>query len=73
MLLAKIIFNSVISTKGAKFMTAHISNFYLNTPLPRSEYVKLNLAVIPQEIIKEYSLKDKATNDEHVYIEIKNE
>ena len=33
MLVAKIIFNSVVSTKGAKFMTMDISNFYLMTPL----------------------------------------
>ena len=52
MILAKIIFNSIISTKGAKFMTADIRKFYLNTPLPRSEYAKLNLAVIPQEVIE---------------------
>ena len=43
MLVAKILFNSVISTKGAKFMTADISNFYLNTPLKRPEYVRLSL------------------------------
>ena len=35
MLVAKMLFNSsVISTKGARFMTMDISNFYLNTPLP---------------------------------------
>ena len=33
MLDAKILFNSVISTKGARFMTIDISNFYLMTPL----------------------------------------
>ena len=33
MLSAKILFNSIISTPGAKFMTMDISNFYLNTPL----------------------------------------
>ena len=47
MLLAKILFNSVISTKGAKFMTGDIKNFYLMTPLKRKEYVKLRLADIP--------------------------
>ena len=51
-------------------MTADISNFYLNTPLPRSEYVKLNITVIPQEVIDEYSLQDKATKDGHVYKKI---
>jgi hypothetical protein len=33
MLVAKMLFNSVISTKGACFMTMDISNFYLMTPL----------------------------------------
>jgi hypothetical protein len=32
MLVAKMLFNSVISTKGARFMTMDISNFYLMTP-----------------------------------------
>ncbi len=33
MLVAKMLFNSVISTRGARFMTIDISNFYLMTPL----------------------------------------
>ena len=33
MLVAKILMNSVVSTKGARFMTMDISNFYLNTPI----------------------------------------
>ena len=33
MLVAKILFNSVVSTKGAQFMTIDISDFYLMTPL----------------------------------------
>jgi hypothetical protein len=33
MLAAKILFNSVISTNGAKFMTMDVSNFYLMTLL----------------------------------------
>ena len=70
MLLAKIIFNSVISTKGAKFMTADISIFYLMNLLKRSEYVKLNLADIPTEVIEEYSLPGKATTDGNVYVDV---
>ena len=61
-LVAKLLFNSVVSTKGARFMTMDISNFYLMTPLKRPEYVRINLRDIPDEIIKEYKLKDKATN-----------
>ncbi len=33
MLVAKMLFNSVISTRGARFMTMDISIFYLMTPL----------------------------------------
>mgnify|MGYP000332240842 CR=1 FL=1 len=32
---AKILFNSVLSTPGAKFMGIDLKNFYLNTPLAR--------------------------------------
>eukprot|EP01082_Thalassiosira_pseudonana_P007091 g6238.t1 g6238 contig22:44837-45934(+) len=41
MLVAKILFNSVVSTPGAQFMTVDISNFYLETPLKRPEYIRL--------------------------------
>ena len=37
MLVAKILFNSVVSTRNAKFMTMDISNFYLITPLKQPE------------------------------------
>ena len=70
MLVAKILFNSVISTKRARFMTADISNFYLNTPLKRPEYIRLKISDIPDEIIKEYKLQDKVTSDGYVYMEV---
>ena len=68
MLVAKLLFNSVISTKGAKFMTLDISNFYLMTPLKRAEYIRMKLADIPEEIIVEYKLREKATPDGSIYI-----
>ena len=48
MLVAKLLFNSVISTQGARFMTMDIANFYLMTPLKRPEYVKIKLSDIPE-------------------------
>ena len=69
MLLAKILFNSVISTKNARFMTGDIKNFYLNTPLKRMEYIKIKLTDIPQEVIQEYNLKSMSTKDGSVYME----
>lgn len=40
LLLINIFLNSVISTKGARFANADISNFYLGTPLHRPEYTQ---------------------------------
>jgi hypothetical protein len=56
MLVAKILFNSVISTVGSKFMFMDISNFYLMTPLKRPEYIRTKLSNILEEIITEYKL-----------------
>ena len=51
-------------------MSIDISNFNLNTPLPRFEYMKLNLANIPAEVLEEYNLLEKATADDFVYVKI---
>ena len=71
MLVAKMLFNSVISTKDARFMTMDISNFYLMTPLLRPEFIRLKLTDIPDEVIKEYNLKEKATKNGNIYIKAK--
>jgi hypothetical protein len=70
MLVAKILFNSVISTPGANFMTMDISNFYLNMPLKRPEYIRLKLSDIPDEIIKEYCLHKIANKNDMVFLEV---
>ena len=49
---SKILWNSALSTKGAKFMGIDISNFYLGTPMDRYEYMKIPLALFPDHIIK---------------------
>ena len=71
MLLVKILLNSVISTRGAKFMSIDIKNFYLATPMERYEYLKLKLCDIPEEIINEYNLLNIATPDKSVYVEVR--
>ncbi|KAL7476915.1 hypothetical protein ACHAW6_002745 [Cyclotella cf. meneghiniana] len=68
MLTAKLLFNSVVSTRGVKFMTMDISNFYLMTLLPRPEYLHLKLNDIPTEIIEEYHLQDIAEPDGTIYV-----
>ena len=66
--MAKLLFNSIISTNGAKFMAMDISNFYLMTPLPRPEYLRLKLSNIPQEIITEYCLQHIAEKDGTIFV-----
>ncbi len=68
MLAAKLLFNSIISTHGAQFMTMDIANSYLMTPLKCSEYVKKKLSDIPEEIIVKYKLHNIANADSSVYI-----
>jgi hypothetical protein len=68
MLVAKMLFNSIISTRGAQFMTMDISNFYLMTPLHRPEFIRMKLSDIPDEIINEYKLRNKTTPSGSIYI-----
>jgi hypothetical protein len=70
MLVVKILFNSVISTQGAKFMTFDISNFYLNTPLKRPEYIRVKITDLPEEMIKEYGLHKVVDAKGMVYLEV---
>ena len=71
MLLVKVLLNSVISTKDARFMTGDLKNFYLGTPMKRYEYIRVKLEDIPQEIVDEYKLTTIATKEGWVYIEIR--
>ena len=51
-------------------MTADISNFYLNTPLERPEYIRLKIDDIPDKIIAQYSLRTKVTTEGYIYMEV---
>jgi hypothetical protein len=68
-LVVTILFNSVISTKNARFMTMDVANFYLMTPLSRPEYIRVSIRNIPEEIIQEYNLNSIVTDEGMIYIE----
>ena len=55
---SKVRWNSVISTPGARFMTGHVSNFYLATPLEKFKYLRIPIELIPKEFIDLYHLQD---------------
>jgi hypothetical protein len=66
----KILINITLSTKDAAMMMMDIKNYYLGTPLPRFEYMKILLSRFPEEIIQKYNLNALAV-DGWVYIEIR--
>jgi hypothetical protein len=66
----KILINSTLSTKDAVMMIMDINNYYLGTPLPRFEYMKMLLSRFPEEIIQKYNLNDLAV-DGWVYFEFR--
>jgi hypothetical protein len=66
----KIIINSTLSTEDAAMMMMDIKNYYIGTPLPRFEYIKMLLSRFPEEIIQKYNLNALAI-DGWVYIEIR--
>ena len=70
MVSSKILWNSIIITKDARFAGANIKNMYLQTPLDRVEYIKMPIALIPANIIAHYNLKEKVL-DGYVDMEIK--
>jgi hypothetical protein len=66
----KILINITLSTEDGPMMMMEIKNYYLGTPLPRFEYMKMLLSRFPEEIIKKYNLNALAV-DGWVYIEIR--
>ena len=66
---SKCMWNSFISTKGARYMCGDCRNFYLATPLERHQYMRIPIELIPQEFINLYQLQDKIKNG-FVYYEI---
>ncbi len=65
----KLVLNSTLSTPDARIMTANLKNFYLMTPLNCPEYARIQLSMMPQEIIDEYELERYAHNG-WIYYEI---
>jgi hypothetical protein len=52
----KIMINSTLSTEDAAMTMMDIKNYYLGTPLPRFEYLKMLLSRFPEEIVQKYNL-----------------
>jgi hypothetical protein len=66
---SKCLFNSTISTEGAKYMCLDVKNFYLGTPMDSFEYMRIPIKLIQHKIIEQYNLLP-LVSDGHVYIEV---
>ena len=67
----KLLLKSIVSTPEAKFMSIDIKNFYLNTPMPRYEYMRIKLSDLPDDVIHHYNLENTMTKDGYIYTEIR--
>lgn len=67
---AKLLFNSVLSTPNAKFLTADLKDLYLGTPMSRYEYMRIPVWMLPEDIIEQYNLTPLIVNG-FVYVEIR--
>ena len=70
MLTAKLMWNSVISTPGARYAGMDIKNFYLGTPMDDYEYMNMPLKMFPEHVRKQYNLMEHEKNG-FVYLEIR--
>jgi hypothetical protein len=67
---AKSLFNSVVSTPSARFMTLDLKDFYLCSDLPDYEDVRIPTHMMPPAIVKLHQLESKISNG-YVYAEMR--
>jgi hypothetical protein len=53
----KILINSTLSTKITEMMMMDIKNYYMGTPFPRYEYMRMLLPIFLEEVVDKYNLK----------------
>ena len=66
-----ILLNSTISdaNDGAKFMSCDLKDFFLPSPMEKSEYMKVPIKYFPSNVIEQYKL-DRLVKNRYVYVEI---
>ena len=68
--MSKLLFNSVVYTKGVNLMCCNIKNFCLGNLMERYEYLRIPINLIPEEIIEDYRLQPLEHNRRN-YAEIR--
>jgi hypothetical protein len=62
--------NSILSTKGAKYMCLDIKNFYLTAALDRYKYMKMPILLFPEWTIEQYDLQ-KCVYNSFIYLKMR--
>ncbi len=70
MVTVKLHLNSVISTKGARYCTINLKDFYLMTPMARPKYMRMKLKDLPAKFFELYNLTDKVNFNGYIHIKI---
>ncbi len=70
MVTVKLHLNSVISTKGARYCTIDLKDFYLMTPMACPKYMRMKLKDLPAEFVELYNLTDKVNSNGYIHIQI---
>jgi hypothetical protein len=65
----KILIHSTLSIEEAEMMMIDINTYYLGTPLPRYEYMRMPFKRFPRDVIDKYNLEAISVNG-WLYIEI---
>ena len=66
----KLLFDSIVSTPGAKFLGVDLKYLYLNTPLERPEYMRMKLSTFPDDVIEHCKLKRKVDAKGFIYVKL---
>ena len=68
---AKILWNSIIITEGARFRVLDIENFFLGTSLDRFKYMKIPITLFPALFGQQFQLHDNCVKNRSIYFEIR--
>ncbi len=66
---SKLLWNSILSMKNAKYMCLDIKNFYLTMALKYFDYMKIPLSLFPVWIREQYNM-DAHAHKGFVYIQM---
>ena len=61
-------YSATNTTINAHFMTIDIKDFYLNTLMARSDYMRLKLRDLPVSVVQQCNLEAKAIRDGYVHV-----